>query len=147
MLIGIDLGTSACKVAAVTRDGEVVATARRDYPLRTTRPGRGKQDPADWWRATDETLTELTASLSHSGEEVTGIGLCGQMHGLTALDGAGAALVAGAGTGTWSDLGVVAVERTFVPEQRAVRVYDDVFARHRTLHHTLRPLFPEEVTT
>jgi xylulokinase len=89
MLIGIDLGTSSCKVIAVTAGGEVVAKAHREYPVHTARPGWAEQDPADWWHATDEALAAVTASLPQGGREVTGIGLCGQMHGLTALDGAG----------------------------------------------------------
>jgi xylulokinase len=59
----------------------------------------------------------------------------------------GAALAAGVGTGQWRNLeealDVLAVERTFVPEQRAVETYDKVFARHRTLYAGLRPLFAE----
>ena len=89
MLIGIDLGTSSCKVIAVSGGGEVVAKAHRDYPVHTARPGWAEQDPADWWRATDEALAEVTAALPEGGGEVTGIGLCGQMHGLTALDAEG----------------------------------------------------------
>jgi len=92
MLIGIDLGTSACKVIAVSAAGEVVAKVLRDYPVHTTRPGWAEQEPADWWAATDEAVTELTASLPRGGREVTGIGLCGQMHGLTALDAEGTPL-------------------------------------------------------
>lgn len=56
-------------------------------------------------------------------------------------------LAAGVGTGQWRNLDealeVLAVERTFVPEQRAVETYDKVFARHRTLYDGLRPLFAE----
>jgi xylulokinase len=59
----------------------------------------------------------------------------------------GAALTAGVGTGTWRDLeealGVLAVERSFTPEQGAAHTYDEVFARHRTLYDGLRPLFRE----
>ncbi|HEX4357122.1 MAG TPA: xylulokinase [Pseudonocardia sp.] len=89
MLIGIDLGTSSCKVIAVSGGGEVVAKVHRDYPVHTARSGWAEQDPADWWRATDEALAEVTAALPEGGGEVTGIGLCGQMHGLTALDAEG----------------------------------------------------------
>ncbi|GAB3567914.1 xylulokinase [Amycolatopsis endophytica] len=92
MLIGIDLGTSACKVIAVSATGEVVAKALRDYPVHTTRPGWAEQDPADWWTAADQALAAVTAELPEGGREVAGIGLCGQMHGLTALDAAGVPL-------------------------------------------------------
>lgn len=89
MLIGIDLGTSSCKVIAVSESGEVVAKHSRNYPVHNLRPGWAEQDPADWWRATDEAIAAVTASLPRQGQEVAGIGLCGQMHGLTALDSDG----------------------------------------------------------
>lgn len=92
MLIGIDLGTSTCKVIAVDDHGEVVAKSSRDYPMINLRQGWAEQDPAEWWRATDEAVTAVTAQLPQRGREVKAIGLCGQMHGLTALDESGAPL-------------------------------------------------------
>ncbi len=89
MLIGVDLGTSACKVVAVDGSGTVVAKASRDYPMINRRPGWAEQEPALWWDATDEAMSRLTAQLPEKGQEVRGIGLCGQMHGLTALDSEG----------------------------------------------------------
>lgn len=32
-LLGIDIGTSACKVAAFNREGNVIAAANGDYPV------------------------------------------------------------------------------------------------------------------
>lgn len=86
MWIGIDLGTSTCKVIAVDTAGRVVAKASRDYPMINLRQGWSEQDADLWWSATDEALRELTQQLPERGQEVRGIGLCGQMHGLTALD-------------------------------------------------------------
>ena len=89
MLIGIDLGTSTCKVIAVDRDGRVVAVASRDYPMINLRPGWAEQKPDAWWRATGEAISDLTSQLPEQGQEVVGIGMCGQMHGLTPLDADG----------------------------------------------------------
>jgi xylulokinase len=89
MLIGIDLGTSTCKAIAVSESGDVVAKQNESYPMINLRRGWAEQDPEEWWRATDEVIGRLTASLPRKGQEVTGIGLCGQMHGLTALDADG----------------------------------------------------------
>jgi xylulokinase len=86
MLIGLDLGTSTCKVIAVDRDGRVVAVATRDYPLINLRPGWSEQSPDEWWRAAGEAVAEVTSKLPDKGGEVVGIGMCGQMHGLTPLD-------------------------------------------------------------
>lgn len=83
--VGIDLGTSACKVLALAPDGQVLATSVREYPVLTSRPGWAEQEPARWWQETDEAVRELLGRLPE-GTTVRGFGLCGQMHGLTALD-------------------------------------------------------------
>ncbi len=84
--IGLDVGTSAVKALAVDETGAVLAGAEVPYPLSTPRPGWAEQDPEDWWRATREALAALAV------DEVAGIGLSGQMHGLVALDAAGAVI-------------------------------------------------------
>lgn len=91
MWMGIDLGTSTCKVVVVDEAGRVIADTTRDYPLQIPRAGWAEQDPADWWRATDEAVTELLGGVD--GSAIRGIGLCGQMHGLTALDSTGSVLM------------------------------------------------------
>jgi sugar (pentulose or hexulose) kinase len=49
--LAIDCGTSACKAAVVTREGRIVALARR--PVRLHRPGRlcAEMDPEEVWAA------------------------------------------------------------------------------------------------
>nr|WP_207918564.1 FGGY family carbohydrate kinase [Saccharopolyspora karakumensis] len=81
MLIGIDLGTSTCKVIAVNGDGEVVAKQSRDYAMINLRQGWAEQDPAEWWRATDEAIAALTAALPEGGREVSGIGCAARCTG------------------------------------------------------------------
>ncbi len=82
--IGIDNGTSACKVVAVDGEGRVVADSLHHYPMATPRPGWAEQDPADWWNAADQGVRDVVAAVGD--RPVRGFGLCGQMHGLTALD-------------------------------------------------------------
>jgi xylulokinase len=79
-LVGLDVGTTGVKAVAVGADGDVLARAERGYPLSTPRPGWAEQEPADWARAAAEALEELEV------DEVAGLGLSGQMHGLVALD-------------------------------------------------------------
>jgi xylulokinase len=81
-LVGLDVGTTAVKALAVSETGEVAARCEVEYPLSTPRPGWAEQDPADWWRATEEALAGLGV------DDVAAIGLSGQMHGLVALDAA-----------------------------------------------------------
>jgi xylulokinase len=79
-LVGLDVGTTGVKAVAVAPDGEVIASAEVGYPLSMPRPGWAEQDPDDWWRATQAALEQLAV------DDVAGIGLSGQMHGLVALD-------------------------------------------------------------
>jgi xylulokinase len=78
--VGLDVGTSGVKALAVSEDGEIVGRAEVEYGLSTPQPGWAEQDPEDWWRGTQEALEQLGA------DDVAGIGLSGQMHGLVALD-------------------------------------------------------------
>jgi xylulokinase len=78
-LVGLDVGTTGVKAVAISRSGEVTARAEEEYPLSTPRPGWAEQEPEDWWRATKAALAALQL------DEVAGIGLSGQMHGLVCL--------------------------------------------------------------
>ena len=84
-LIGLDLGTSACKALAIDGAGQVLAQASASYPLATPQPGWAEQAPADWRDGADQAMRELVAALP-TGAAVAAIGLSGQMHGLVALD-------------------------------------------------------------
>lgn len=86
--LGVDIGTSACKVMAVDATHEIVATANADYPLYTPSPAWVEQDPHEWWTAVVTATRRVVESLGDPSL-VRGIGLCGQMHGLVALDGRG----------------------------------------------------------
>ena len=81
-LVGLDIGTSGVKLLAITEDGTIVGRQEIAYPLSIPRPGWSEQDPGDWWRATEQGLAALEV------DEIAGIGLSGQMHGLVALDDA-----------------------------------------------------------
>jgi xylulokinase len=84
ILVGIDVGTTAVKGAALDETGAVLAVAEAGYPFTTPRPGWVEQDPEHWWQATQSVLGQLRSQAGPAA----GIGLSGQMHGLVALDGA-----------------------------------------------------------
>jgi len=86
-LIGIDVGTSSAKAVLIDVRGEVVFTIAPEYPFVTPRPLWAESDPADWWRATVAAIRQILEKVKP--EEIAGIGLTGQMHGLVLLDEAG----------------------------------------------------------
>ena len=82
--IGIDLGTSSVKLLLMEKDGTVVKTVTREYPIFFPQPGWSEQKPEDWWKETFEGLKELTEGTDKS--EIAGISFGGRMHGLVILD-------------------------------------------------------------
>ena len=84
LYIGIDLGTSACKLLLVDGGGAVLNEVTKEYPLSFPHPGWSEQNPEDWWRAVLDGVPELLAGFDAA--QVLGIGAGGQMHGLVALD-------------------------------------------------------------
>ena len=84
LFIGIDLGTSACKLLLVDEGGAVRNEVTKGYPLSFPQPGWSEQDPGDWWQAVTDGVLELLRGFDPA--QVAGIGAGGQMHGLVALD-------------------------------------------------------------
>ncbi|MHC4216858.1 MAG: xylulokinase [Planctomycetota bacterium] len=91
-LLGIDVGTGGAKALLIDAAGEVVASATTDYPLSTPRPLWSEQDPHQWWEATATSIGAVLREAGVKPNQVTGVGLTGQMHGLVALDAAGEVL-------------------------------------------------------
>ncbi|MDI7275831.1 MAG: xylulokinase [Anaerolineae bacterium] len=85
-LLGIDVGTSGAKALLIDAEGSVIASATEEYPLYTPRPLWAEQDPQDWWRATVGAIRAVLAGPGLRAEEIAGLGLTGQMHGMVALD-------------------------------------------------------------
>ena len=85
-LIGIDIGTSATKTVLFDEEARVVASASVEYPLYQPHNGWAEQDPHDWRDAALETLRRVMDESGAGPEDVKGIGLSGQMHGLVMLD-------------------------------------------------------------
>lgn len=61
-LLGVDIGTTGCKVAAVSDAGVPLATAYREYPLITPRPGWAELDPDAVWEAACSAVRAVTSA-------------------------------------------------------------------------------------
>ena len=82
--IGVDLGTSAVKLIMMEKDGTIVSSVSKEYPLYFPNPGWSEQKPEDWKAAVLEGLKELVKDFDAT--QVAGISFGGQMHGLVVLD-------------------------------------------------------------
>ena len=88
--LGIDVGTGGARALLVEADGRVAAgvtAAHEDIVME--RPLWAEQRPQNWWDAAQEAVRGAMAKAGASGADIAGVGLSGQMHGLTLLDATG----------------------------------------------------------
>ena len=89
LFIGIDLGTSACKLLLVAEDGNILNTVTKEYPLSFPHPGWSEQKPEDWRDAALETIAKVVQDSGVAADDIKGLGISGPMRGLVMLDEAG----------------------------------------------------------
>ena len=85
-VIGVDIGTSGTKTVLFDEKGSVIASKTIEYPMYQPKNGYAEQDPSDWANAAIQTIKAVVAKSGVKKEDVKGIGLSGQMHGLVMLD-------------------------------------------------------------
>ncbi|MCD8328461.1 MAG: xylulokinase [Ruminococcus sp.] len=85
-IIGVDIGTSGTKTVLFDEGGKVIASKTIEYPMYQPKNGYAEQDPKDWANATINTLKAVVSQSGVSKDDIKGIGLSGQMHGLVMLD-------------------------------------------------------------
>ena len=99
-LMGIDLGTSSCKVSVFERDGKVVVSGSGEYPVYYPQEGWAEQDPNEWWDAICKTI-QLCLQKGHvDPSAIVGIGIDGQGWSAIPVDQDGNIL---ANTPIWMD--------------------------------------------
>ncbi len=88
LLLGIDIGTSFIKVAAVdSATQQIVATAQcpdSENPITSHKPGWAEQSPEMWWQQTLEAIEKLSKKIDP--KQIRAIGISYQMHGLVLVD-------------------------------------------------------------
>lgn len=77
-LLGIDIGTSACKVAVFDEDGKVLAQSNKEYKVYYPQSGWAEQDADEWWNAICAGIKDVLSQNSVNAELIAGIGVDGQ---------------------------------------------------------------------
>ena len=91
-LMGLDISTTGAKALIIDETGAVVAVANSPQPISQPQPLWSEQNPADWWDGISASIRGALAGSGLSGDDISAIGLTGQMHGLVLLDEKGAVL-------------------------------------------------------
>ena len=101
-LIGIDIGTSAAKVALFEKSSgnRALCVTSAEYPIFYPQPLFVEQNPDDWWNAAASALRELFAKTNIDAREVAGVGIDGQSWAAVMLDADGNVLCP---TPIWAD--------------------------------------------
>ena len=86
LLLGIDVGTSSCKLSLLDASGTAVATSSIAYTPALPRPGWVEQDPDDWYRAVRDGLAVLARTGGVRMGAIVAAAVTGQMRGLVLLD-------------------------------------------------------------
>jgi xylulokinase len=100
MILAVDLGTSGCKCALVTLEGQVLGWAFRPVALHIEGVS-AEQDPQDWWRAFIEAAAELFSRDTAWRAHVVAVCCSTQGEGTVPVDKAGEPLGRGI---VWLDM-------------------------------------------
>jgi len=99
-LLGIDIGTSACKVALFSHDGQVAAQGSGDYRVYYPQSGWAEQNPEEWWQAVCGAVRTMLDESGIDPAEISGIGIDGQSWSAIPMDRSGKVLC---NTPIWMD--------------------------------------------
>ncbi len=74
MLLGIDIGTSACKVALFDYEGKILAERSQSYPVYYPKPGWAQQNPDEWYKAVCDALLYISSKIDLKDVKAVGVG-------------------------------------------------------------------------
>ena len=72
--VGIDVGTSGVRCAAINQQGDVICTTSVVMPIPIVSWDRPAQDPQIWWDAATQCLRDLTCELNQTDYSSVDIG-------------------------------------------------------------------------
>lgn len=85
--LGIDIGTGGTRALLVDENGSVKGSYTAAHEdMRMERPLWAEQRPENWWDAAQQAVRGVLREANANADSINGIGLSGQMHGLTMLD-------------------------------------------------------------
>lgn len=90
LVLAIDCSTTASKAVVWDMQGRAVSMGRAGFPLTSSQPGWGEQDPVDWWNATVEAIGKACGRIDVS--RLAAMSITHQRETFVCLDDMGLAL-------------------------------------------------------
>ena len=104
-LLGIDVGTSGCKAAVFSEEGQQLALAYEEYDYQHPRPGWAELDSLQVWASVQRTIAQVARQTPHDPIKALSVSSLGE----DAVDGVGGhhfAHVADMNLPRWCDAGI-----------------------------------------
>jgi len=86
LLLGIDVGTSGCKITVIDQQGRVVDEGFGEYETLHPHPGHSEQNPEDWYCVVCELLRAMFARGKCKAENIAALSLDGSTHNAVLAD-------------------------------------------------------------
>jgi xylulokinase len=77
-LLGVDVGTTGCKAAAVRKDGTFIASAYAEYSIQERRPGWAELDAEAVWASVQQTIKRVVAECTADPVEALSVSSLGE---------------------------------------------------------------------
>lgn len=121
LLLGIDIGTSACKVALFDLEGKVIAQSTKEYPVYYPAPGYVEQNPQEWWKGICDAVREAINMAKIDPKQIAGIGVDGQSWSAIPVDKEGNVLY---NTPIWMDTRASEISRKVLEKYGHDRIFE-----------------------
>ena len=77
-ILALDQGTSSSRAIVFDHEGNIRATAQKEFPQHFPRPGWVEHDPKDIWSSEASVVAEAITTLGINGLDIAGIGITNQ---------------------------------------------------------------------
>ncbi len=129
ILLGVDVGTTSCKVAAAEAN-RILHIGAAPYPVRSPRPGWAEQDAETVWEGVARAIRDTCEQIDTA--RVRAISLSGAMHSLLPMDAKGDPLTPAL---IWAD-------RRSADHAQRLRTQTDAAALYRRTGCPVQPMYP-----
>ena len=85
-ILGIDIGTSACKIAIFDKNGNIIATKTGAYKVYYPQEGFVEQKPFEWWTVVCDTVKNMMAESDTNPNDIKAVGIDGQSWSAIMID-------------------------------------------------------------
>ena len=85
-ILGIDIGTSACKCAVFDKSGNVIASETGAYNVYYPQDGYVEQKPAEWWTAVCKSIKNILSQGKIKPGDIKSVGIDGQSWSAILID-------------------------------------------------------------